>query len=182
MRTENYLDAADHFIQLENLNHTNHATNICYCYSKGGLTKESHKWGKIAYDRKKTEYTCYNYALQFAQTQKNQYADLLKEALKIEPNYAPALNQLGSLYMNNGEENGADFLEKAAEIYVSSINGHTATRNDCDALERIAEKLGRDDLIDVAKGRKELLTKVKNIFKDENLAVSDRTELTLESQ
>jgi len=181
MRTENYLDAADHFIQLESLNNSNHATNICYCYSRGGLTKESHRWGKIAYDRKKTEYTCYNYALQFGKSDKDQYIALLKEALKIDPDYAPALNLLGSLYINNGDENGAEFLEKAAEIYISSIKDHTATRNDCDALERIAEKLGRDDLIDVAQGRKELLTKVKNIFRDENLAVSDRTELILES-
>ena len=84
--------------------------------------------------------------------------------------------------MNNGDENGAKFLEKAAEIYVSCINDHTATRSDCDALESIAEKLGRDDLVDVAQGRKDLLIKTKNVFKDENLAVSDRTELILESQ
>jgi hypothetical protein len=84
--------------------------------------------------------------------------------------------------MRDGDDNGAKLLEKAAEIYVASINEHTATRGDCDTLESIAEKLGRDDLVDVAQGRKDLLTKTRNIFKDENLAVSDRTELILESQ
>jgi len=182
MRTENYLDAADHFIQLESLKNSNHATNICYCYSKGGLHKESNKWAKVAYERKKTEYTCFNYALQFSKTDKERYVALLKEALEIDPKYASALNLLGSIYMSNGDEKGAKFLEKAAEIYVSSINDHTATRSDCDSLESIAEKLGRDDLADVAQGRKDLLIKKKNVFKDENLAVSDRTELILESQ
>jgi molecular chaperone DnaK len=182
MRTENYLDAADHFIQLETLKNSNHATNICYCYSQGGLTKESNKWAKTAYERKKTEYTCFNYALQFSKTDKERYVALLKEALEIDPNYASALNLLGSFYMSNGDENGANLLEKAAEVYVSVINDHTATRSDCDTLERIAEKLGRDDLIDIAQGRKDLLIKTKNIFKDENLAVSDRTEFILESQ
>jgi molecular chaperone DnaK len=182
MRTENYLDAADHFIQLESLKKSNHATNICYCYSQGGLTKESQKWAKTAYERKRTEYTCFNYALQFSKTDQVRYIALLNEALEFDPNYASALNLLGSVYMSNGDENGAKLLEKAADVYVSNINEHTATRSDCDALERIAEKLGRDDLIDVAQGRKDLLIKTKNIFKDENLAVSDRTELILESQ
>lgn len=171
-RAENFLEAADHYIQLEALNSSNHATNICFCYAMAGNKKESQRWSKIAYERKPSAVTCYNYALDFSGRDPSKYEELLRQSLTYDAKYAPSLRLLGDLRIDAGQSDGAEYLEKAAEALASSIKSRNATIWDCDQLERLSERLGRDDLIELAQGRKALLGTPRRLFKEENLVAS----------
>jgi molecular chaperone DnaK len=172
-KAECYLEAADHYVQLESLNGSNHATNICFCLAMAGNQRESRKWAKVAYDRKRTEITCYNYALKFSADDNAMYEKLLREALSHNPHYAPALRLLGDLRIGAGFSDGAEYLEKAADALASSIRGRIASARDCEQLEQLAERLGRDDLFELAQGRKSLLMGSRRLFNEENLATGE---------
>jgi molecular chaperone DnaK len=169
-KAECYLEAADHYVQLESLNGSNHATNICFCFAMAGNLSESRKWAKVAYDRKRTDITCYNYALNFASDDREMYEKLLRESLSCNVSYAPSLRLLGVLLVDSGSSNGIEYLEKAAEVLASAIRGRIASARDCEHLEQIAERLGRDDLFELAHGRKSLLLSPRRLFSEENLA------------
>ena len=176
-RAESYLEAADHYVQLESLNGSNHATNICFCYAMAGNQNESRKWAKIAYDRKRSEVTCYNYALRFSVDEPVRYEQLLNEALTYNPHYAPALRLLGEHRMESGLSDGVELLEKAAEALASSIRARSASSRECEQLEQLAERLGRDDLVDLSKARKVQLIGSRRLFSEENLATGELLEV-----
>ncbi len=177
-KAENYSEAADYYVQLETLNGSNHATNICFCMAMAGNRKESQKWAKIAYERKPTEVTCYNYALRFSIEDSAMYEKLLREALSYKPDYAPALRLLGDFLMNSGQSDGAEYLEKAADSLAASIRSLYANAQDCENLEHLAERLGRDDLVKLAQGRKSLLVGARRPFQEENLAIGELLQVT----
>jgi molecular chaperone DnaK len=170
--SENFLDAADHYLQLESLNQSNQATNICYCYSMGGNKKESEKWAKIAYDRKKNQTTCFNFALQFRGSDDAKCEALLRESLSYDLKYSPALKMLGEILMVAGSNSGAEYLEQAADSLADLVRLRIADLRDCEQLYLLAERLGRDDLVNLAKGRKALLNKTKRAYSEDNLAAS----------
>lgn len=170
-----YLEASDYYIQLELMNKSNHATSICYCLAMAGKYKQSDEWAKIAYERNKNSTTCYNYALQFRNSNKTKCEGLLEESLNYDPNYPYALRVLGELRLSDGSNDGIEYLTKAADSLANLVKTYKANAQDCNSLEQIAEKLGRDELVDLAQGRKVLLNKNTTYFNDDNLAVSDQS-------
>lgn len=177
-KAESYLEAADYYTQLESLNGSNHATNICFCFAMAGNHRESRKWAEAAYERKRSEVTCYNYALLFQSEDTTRYEKLLREALSYAPQFSPALLQLGYLRMESGAIDGAEFLGKAADSLASSIRGRSATYRDCEQLVQLAERLGRDDLVEIAQGRKSLLVGSRRLYNEENLATGELLQVT----
>jgi molecular chaperone DnaK len=173
-----YLEAAEQFIQVEVLSgNANHATSICYCYSLGGKSQESNRWGKIAYDRVKTDVTTYNYALSHSSTSPL-FEQLLLDCLEINPSYPPALKLLGSLFKNKGRPEGIDHLETASDILSKKLELNNISASECDLLVRIEEELGRDSYSDIARTRKAMLLDTPRVFQEDNLATSDSFSLT----
>lgn len=173
-----YLEAAEQFIQVEALSQrANHATSICYCYSLGGKPQESNRWGKIAYERVKTDVTTYNFALSHASTS-SQYEQLLHDCLEINPAYVPALKALGSLLKIKGRNEGIDYLESASVILTQKLEQKSISASECDLLVRVEEELGRDDLLDMARTRKAMLLDLPRVYLDDNLATSETFSLT----
>lgn len=165
-----YLEAAEQYIQTEQLSkNSNHAVSICYCYSFGNKKLSDH-WAQIAYDRRKTTTTIYNYALTI--TEENEQIELFQECLLLDQNYSPALAALGRIEKNKGISQGVERLNKAAEIIVKQLKALQVDAWDCDLLSRIASQIGRDDYADMAKSRKQLLTKVPKVYSEDNLAAS----------
>ena len=173
-----YLEAAEQFIQVEALSgNANHATSICYCYSLGGKSQESNRWGKIAYDRVKTDVTTYNYALSHSSTSPL-FEQLLQDCLEINPSYPPALKLLGSLLKNKGRSEGIDHLETASDILSKKLQLNNISASECDLLVRIEEELGIDSYSDIARTRKVILLDTPRVFQEDNLATSDSFSLT----
>ena len=173
-----YLDAAEQFIQVEALsNNANHATSICYCYSLGGKSQESNRWGKIAYDRVKNDVTTYNYAISHPSTSPL-FEQLLRDCLQINPNYPQALKLLGSLLKSKGRPEGIDYLENASKVLAKKLNLKKISAGECDLLIRIEEELGRDGLMDIARSRKTMLVDIPRVFIEDNLASSESSLLT----
>jgi len=171
-----YLEAADQYMQIELLNSSNHSTNICFCLSQGGRAEEANKWAKIAYERKRNEVTCYNYAIQHEKDDPR-YLELLQESNQYDNSFPPTLRLLGDFYIMKQKSVGFDYLNKAADELALLIKSHNATRSDCESLEKIAEKLGLDDLIELARGRKSLLQKKNSLFNEDSLTMPSRTNL-----
>ncbi len=176
MSGECYLEAADHLIQLEQLNNSNHATNICYCYSLGGKEKESKRWAEIAYARNKNDVNCYNLSLFVADDLDKRIA-LLRESLEDNSNYVPSLVALGEILLSRGLSEGPDLLEVAAKEIEQQISENIASPKDCDLLIRVAKKLGRADLEEVADVRRDRLIDRHKIFSDDNLVISNEFNL-----
>jgi molecular chaperone DnaK len=166
-----YLEAAEQYIQSEQLNtRSNHAVSICYCYSFGNQKLSDH-WAQIAYDRKKSITTIYNFAL--TKTDENEKTRFLEECILLDQNYPPALAELGRIEKNKGITQGVERLNKASEILVKKLKSMEVDAWDCDLLIRIAAQTGRDDHADMAKSRKQLLTKAPKVYSEDNLAASD---------
>ena len=165
-----YLEAAELYLQVEQLDsNLNHATSICYCYSRGGKTKESNRWSKVAYQRKKTAVTSYNFAITFSSTSP-QYEELLKESVSINSSYAPALKLLGTLLKRKGRVEGADYLDSVSSLLGEKLKLNTITSSECDILLSVEEEMGRDLMLEKIHSRKKLLHNVPRAFQDENLA------------
>jgi len=173
-----FLEAAEQYMQVEALNpKANHATSICYCYSMGGKTQESNRWGKIAYERVKTEITTYNHALSYSSSSP-MYEQLLRDCLAINPSYPPALKLLGSLLKSKGRQEGVDFLESVSDILICKLEQQTISKSECDVLVRVEEVLGVEVMSEMAKTRKAILSDMPRVYSEDNLATADTFLLT----
>ena len=135
----------------------------------GGKKVESNRWGKIAYERTKTNVTVYNHALSFPASDP-QYEYLLRECLAIDPSYPPALKLLGVLLKNKGHIEGIEYLEKASDILLDKLNFQKISQSECDLFMGIEEVLGRDDNLEKISSRKKILIDIPRVFHEENLA------------
>ena len=112
--------AADFYIALERLDKTeNHATQICYLYSRVGMSKKAVYWAKIAHKRQPTATTAYNLCCETHDIEeKIQY---LEEALEYDPNYTSALLALGKILKRQDKLKGEQMLQKAQGLLQSKI-------------------------------------------------------------
>lgn len=105
--------SADMYVALERLKESDHATQICYLYSRAGKNKESNHWAKVAHKRKPCDVTAYNVACgAYDQKETIKY---LRESLKHNPNYTSALMMLGQILHRQGDMEGGKLLETAKQ-------------------------------------------------------------------
>jgi hypothetical protein len=112
--------AADMYYAAQRLDPTlSHETEICYCYSVAGKKIKSEEWGQKAYERQPNAVSAYNLAV--AKTGDDK-VELLKECLKHDPYFVPALNVLGTIYVKNGNTLGNAYLRECINLLKPSIS------------------------------------------------------------
>lgn len=179
--------AAEMFDAVERLDpDRDYATSICYCYSKDGDYKNSHKWSKTAYERTPSALTAFNYAVdQYRSNDIDQYEKLMQEAIAHDPNYTAALVDYGKHLMDDGEELGTEYLQRAYNIFKEEFENNSLDSSDISRFRRAANALGKEYILsDLDKHQqKQRGKKHRRIYQEENLvAVLNDSHETFELQ
>lgn len=150
--------AADFYIALERMDKTeNHATQICYLYSRADMTRKSDHWAKIAHKRKPNEVTAYNlYCKEFDVKKQVEY---LEEALEFNPNYTSALLALGKIFQRQGRPKGERLLRKAQDLLQNTT---IPSERDLQYLIEVSQALSDEDIESDAKKQLDKMKKTKH--------------------
>jgi hypothetical protein len=172
-KAENWRLAAEMLQAVERLDPgADHSTDICYCYAMDGDKKSSGKWSAIAYERKPSAITAYNHAVdKLRDNNLADYESLMQECLEHDPNYTAALVSYGDHLMEKGEALGAEYLQRAFDIFKEEMAEGCLEKSDISRFSQAAKSLGKKDVLPlIEKFRKEKQAK-KNAraFRDENL-------------
>lgn len=125
-----------------------HSTDICYCYSMDGDNKSSHKWSKIAYGRKPSAVTAYNYAIDKLRNQSiPAYEELMRECLDLDPDYTAALVSYGRHLMDQGDYVGAEYLQRAFDIFKGEMENEWLDSSDISRFRQAANALGKVEVL-----------------------------------
>ena len=129
--------------------HSDHATSICYCYSMDGDRKNTLKWAEIAYNRKQTDVTAYNLALERKITDSNsdRFEQLMQECLEYNPKYTSALAVYGHFLLGIGDARGAEYLQQAYDIFKNKYDSGELDVNDINSFRKVASDLGKKDIV-----------------------------------
>jgi molecular chaperone DnaK (HSP70) len=128
----------------------NLATNIAYCYSKDGDSKNSDKWAEEAYKRSPESNSAYNLAL----TRKHQgntesYEKLMEESISLDHSNYATLLAFGChlMEMDKNDTRGREYIVSACEILNDLLEKEDLDEDDCNRLEKVAQKLGKQDIL-----------------------------------
>ena len=150
----------------------NHATSICYYYSKDGDYKSSDKWSKIAYERSPSALTSFNYALdQFRNDKVTEYEKLMQESIEFDPSYTATLVHYGKFLFGKGDALGAEYLQRAFDIFKEDMDSDELDASDIPRFRIVGEALGKEDLTPSLNTLQEKLNKTKSSrgYTNENL-------------
>lgn len=169
----NWRLAAEMLEAVERLNPgADHSTNICYSYSMDGDKKSSQKWSEIAYERKPSAVTAYNYALNKLRNQNMPaYEQLMQESLEHDPDYTSALDSYGGHLMEQGDPAGVEYLQRAFDIFKEELENEELDRLDIPKFRRIAKVLGKEEALSSIEKLKNVIQSKKTSrgFSNENL-------------
>lgn len=127
---------------------TDYSTNICYYYSMDGDNKSSHKWGKVAYERKPSAVTAFNYALDKRRNRKiSEYERLMEESIQHDSDYTAALVDYGEHLMEQGSALGAEYLQRAFDIFKDEMELGWLDKSDIPRFKRVARELGKEEVL-----------------------------------
>lgn len=161
--------AGDMYSAVERLDpDADHATDICYCYSRAGKQGISREWAQKAYKRKPDALTAYNLSC-YASEQDRMM--LLRDAVKMDPNFALAHLALGRLLLSDGDGKGQQHIERAARLLEAELDNHSISIDRCRTLFELARESGDDALAERAHSRIEF-SGDKPLYDNENLADS----------
>jgi hypothetical protein len=171
---EHWLEAAEALEAVERLDmNRDFATNICYCYSKAGKRRLSDKWAEIAYKRCKQPAAAFNLALtKRAQGDTENYERLMEEAIKLDPDFAAALESYGHYLKEKGAPKGIGMIDTAFERMYESFENEALDEDDLGRLRRAASTVGRKDVVEKVDRRRKDLEKPEKTYAEGNLAVS----------
>ncbi len=148
---------------------SDHSTSICFCYSKDGDFGNSQKWAEIAYKRRPSAVTAYNLALDKRRNgNAEQFEILMEESLEYAPDFSTALVIYGEYLMGRGDAKGADYLQKAFDIFEEEKAVGALDPEDIPRYRKAAQLLGKFDELDQLQGSTFDKSKGRG-FRSENL-------------
>ncbi len=152
-----------------------HSTTICYCYSMDGDTKSSHKWSETAYERRPSALTSYNLALDKHRIRNMPaYEQLMLECLGHDPDYTAALVAYGRHLMAQGDPTGAEYLQRAFDIFRQEMEDAELDSTDIPRFRLAANALGKESVLSAIEKfeKRTQPKKASRGFRYENLAGS----------
>jgi len=160
--------AAEMFIATERIDPVeNHATNICFCFSKAGRHERSADWARKAYERKPDAVGAYNLSCNLKGDQRER---LLRDAIRLKPDFAYALLALGRLIQSQDSDQGLKLIEKAVRVLEKDFQAHGIDLDHCRTLIGAANDIGDEDLADRARARLDSMLD-SSVYDEDNLAV-----------
>lgn len=160
--------AAEMFMATERIDpDENHATNICFCFSKAGRPERSTDWARKAYDRKPDAIAAYNLS---CSVKGDERESLLRDAVRLRPDFAYALLALGRLMQDQDADQGHKLVEKAVRALEKELQSHRIDRDHCRTLIDAAKEIGDEDLADLAQARLDSMLD-SSVYDEDNLAV-----------
>lgn len=129
----------------------NFAVNITYNYAMAGMHHLSEIWARKAYQREPSAVSAYNLAIDVSD--EDEKIRLLRESLRISPEYYSAMAMLGRILIKKGVPEGTALLEKCSESLSKQLRNHKIHSGDCRTLARVARDLGQTDLAQKAEAR-----------------------------
>jgi molecular chaperone DnaK (HSP70) len=168
MEAEAFDLAAEMFIATERIDPTeNHATNICYCFSKAGRAERSTDWARKAYERKPDAVAAYNLSCSAKGIEQEK---LLRDAVRLRPEFSYALLALGRAIRDQDPKQGRKHVEQAVQLLKTDLQTHRIDRDHCRMLIVAAKEVGDDDLADRAQARLDSMLDT-SVYDEDNLAV-----------
>lgn len=160
--------AAEMFMATERIDPSeNHATNICYCFSKSGRAERSTDWARKAYERKPDAVAAYNLSCSVKGSEREA---LLRDAVRLRPDFAYALLALGRMILDQDAAQGRKLVEKAVRSLEKDLRAHRIDRDHCRTLIDAAKEIDDEDLADIAQARLDSMLD-SSIYDEDNLAV-----------
>jgi tetratricopeptide (TPR) repeat protein len=160
--------AAEMFMATERIDPSeNHATNICYCFSKSGRSERSTEWARKAYERKPDAVAAYNLSCSVKGSERE---TLLRDAVRLRPDFAYALLALGRIVQDQDAAKGRKLIEQAVRSLEKDLRAHQIDRDHCRTLIDAAKELDNKDLADIAQARLDSMLD-SSIYDENNLAV-----------
>jgi molecular chaperone DnaK (HSP70) len=160
--------AAEMFMATERIDpKENHATNICYSFSKAGRPDRTKEWARKAYERKPDAVAAYNLSCSATGEEREK---LLFDALKLNPELAYALLALGRLLRDRGDSQGVSYIKKAVRSLERELLGHRIDKDHCRRLIEAAREIDEDELADTAQARLDSMLD-SSVYEEANLAV-----------
>lgn len=127
---------------------TDYSTSICYCYSMDDDNKSSYKWSKVAYERKPSATTAFNYALdKWRSREISEYERLMEESIEHDSDYTAALVDYGEHLMEQGRALGAEYLQRAFDIFKDEMELGCLDKSDISRFRRAAKELGKEEVL-----------------------------------
>lgn len=144
--------AAELFQKAEQLDPTrNFAVSITYNFARAGKDELSELWARKAYEREPSAVSAYNLAIDIEDLVEKE--NLLREALRHQPDHHSAILALGRLLLRKGEAEGTELLERSAKKLSKGLSEHTIDEGDCLLLARVSRELGQTDIAQEAEAR-----------------------------
>lgn len=160
--------AAEMFMATERIDPSeNHATNICYCFSKSGRTERSMEWARKAYERKPDAVAAYNLSLSVKGSERE---SLLRDAIRLRPDFAFALLALGRMLLEQDAAQGRKFIERAVRSLEKDLRAHRIDRDHCRTLIEAANEIDDEELAVTAQARLDSMLDSSS-YDEDNLAV-----------
>ncbi len=165
---EAYDLAAEMFMATERIDSSeNHATNICYCFSKSGRSERSTDWARKAYERKPEAIAAYNLSCSLKGEEREK---LLRDAVRLKPDFSYAMLALGRMIDDRDPTQGRKLVEQAVRFLENDLRSHKIDRDHCRTLIDAAREIGDDDLADIAQARLDSMLD-SSVYDENNLAV-----------
>lgn len=160
--------AAEMFMATERIDPSeNHATNICYCFSKSGRAERSTDWARKAYERKPDAVAAYNLSCGVKGSERER---LLRDAVRLRPDFAYALLALGHMIQDQDASEGRKLVERAVRSLEKDLKAHRIDRDHCRTLIDAAREIEDEDLAEIAQARLDSMLD-SSVYDEDNLAV-----------
>jgi len=160
--------AAEMFMATERIDPSeNHATNICFCFSKSGRPERSTEWARKAYERKPDAVASYNLSFSVKGSERE---TLLRDAVRLKPDFAYALLALGRMIQDQDAVQGRKLVEQAVRSLDRDLRAHQIDRDRCRALIDAAREIDDKNLADIAQARLDSMLD-SSVYDEDNLAV-----------
>jgi len=168
LKAEAFELAAEMFMATERIDSTeNHATNICYCFSKAGRPERSADWARKAYERKPDAVAAYNLSCSAEGDRREQ---LLRDAIRLKSDFSYALLALGRIIQDQDSAQGRKLVEQAVRLLEKDLLSHRIDRDHCRTLVDAAKEIGDHDLADSAQARLDSMLD-SSVYDEDKLAV-----------
>jgi len=173
---EAYADAGQHIKAaelLENIQqlqpNKHNLTLLCYHYSFAGKQKQALHWSERAYKQDKNAMTAYNLALEYQDSDKDKFCQLMVEGLSINKNSICILQVYGRYLMQKDDPQGRIMLKKALDILVINLKTNNLSNDHLNRLITCASLLDELALLSEAKAEKDKRQKTDKGYNDDNL-------------
>lgn len=148
----------------------NLATNIAYLYSKDKDSQKTYYWSEEAYKSSRGSISAYNLALtRINQGNNESYEKLMEESISLDRSNYASLNAYGHYLMDKNDTRGREYIVSACEILNDQLVNDDLDEDDIIRLEKVAETLGKQDILESLRVYREKLGADDPIFPDEFL-------------